>query len=180
MPIYEYYCACCHGRFSYLAKSINAATPACPRCGNVDVERLISAARVLHNTAHHAAQLQADRQRIDTDDPQVVAQFLKDSGRLTDSDGLYGSQVYRELLDRRAAGASEADVADLTNALVAEVHSDEITQMSGAVMFSEQVENRMQAEGPPERHDHESPLPLAATSRRGAQNLGWVSSDTKK
>lgn len=174
MPIYEYYCPHCHGRFSYLAKHIDAAAPACPRCGNTAVERLISAASVIHNSAHHETQLRADRQGLDTDDPQAIAQFLKDSGRLADSDGLYGSQVYRELLDRRAAGAGEAEVADLVDGLAAEVNTAEVTQMSGAVMFSKQVENRMQAEGPPEHHDHAQPESPAPTSRRGADNLGWV------
>ncbi len=174
MPIYEYYCAQCHGRFSHLAKSIGADAPACPRCGNAAVERLISAASVLHSSEHHTAQLRADRQGIDADDPQAIAQFLKDSGRLADSDGLYGSRAYRELIDRRAAGAGEADVADLVDDLAAEMRPAEATQMSGAVMFSEQVENRMQAEGPPERHDHEQSQSPEPTSRRGAANLGWV------
>lgn len=174
MPIYEYYCPHCHGRFSHLAKSIGTATPACPRCGNEAVERLMSAASVLHSSEQHTAQLRADRQGVNTDDPQAIAQFLKDSGRLADSDGLYGSKVYRELLDRRAAGAGEADVADLVDALTAEIHVGEATQMSGAVMFSEKVENRMQAEGPPERHDHEQTRSPEPTSRRGADNLGWV------
>lgn len=174
MPIYEYYCAQCHGRFSHLAKSIGAAAPACPRCGNVTVERIISAASVLHNSEHHTAQLSTDRQSVNTDDPQAIAQFLKDSGRLADSDGLYGSRAYRELIHRRAAGAGEADVADLVDALAAEMQPAEATQMSGAVMFSEQVENRMQAEGPPEHHDHEQTQSPEPASRRRADNLGWV------
>ncbi|MBN2002538.1 MAG: zinc ribbon domain-containing protein [Anaerolineae bacterium] len=177
MPIYEYYCSRCHGRFRHLAKHVDASAPPCPRCGNIEITRQVSAASVLHAESHHVAQLQEAKREVDQKDSQAIARFLQNSGRLADADGIYGSKVYRELLARKADGASDADVADLVPGLVSELQSTEGTQMAGAMLFSEQVENRMGAEGPPEHHETESSdvhsTPSARTRRR-ADDLGWA------
>ncbi len=178
MPIYEYYCTRCHGRFQHLAKRIGEAAPPCPRCGNLDVSRQVSAAATLHTQPHHTAELREASRKVDQDDSQAIARFLQESGHLADADGVYGSNAYRELLARRAEGATEADVADLTPSLLTEMQSNDAAQMAGAVMFSKQVENRMGAEGPPERHDHDAQesqsAEKAARVRRRADNLGWA------
>ena len=41
MPIYEFECAQCGCRFEELVAS-GAGTPACPDCGSIDTERLLS------------------------------------------------------------------------------------------------------------------------------------------
>lgn len=177
MPIYEYYCPQCHGQFRHLAKCIDAPAPPCPRCGNVEVSRQVSAAAVLHAQPHHAKQLRETSRQVDRNDSQAIARFLQESGHLADADGVYGSKVYRELLARRAEGASDADVDDLVSGLVTEMQSTASTQMAGAVMFSEQVENRMAAEGPPDHHETESPevQPTSSTrARRRVDDLGWA------
>jgi hypothetical protein len=118
---------------------------------------------------------------VDADDPRAIARFLQDSGRLADADGVYGSPAYRELLARRAEGAADADVTDLVDDLTSTMRTSEATQMAGAVMFTDRVENRMLAEGPPEDHEHASTdrtdaEPENGTShkrRRAAENLGW-------
>ncbi len=124
------------------------------------------------------------------EDPQAMARFLKESGRLEDAAGLYGSKAYRELIERRIQGATDADLADLVGDLTDEMASNELTQLAGAVALSEQVENRMAAEGPPHEHgaveaepesrgdtdrtiaDAESG-PRETHSRRSAPDLGW-------
>ncbi|MEK6278083.1 MAG: zinc ribbon domain-containing protein [Actinomycetota bacterium] len=41
MPIYEFKCAECGSRFEELVAS-GAGTPACPSCGSIETERLLS------------------------------------------------------------------------------------------------------------------------------------------
>ena len=187
LPIYEYYCDACRGRFSHLARRFDEPSPPCPRCGNVSVERLISASNVIRSAAHHEQQLKDDASRVTTQDAQAAAQFLDDSGRLVDTGGLYGSRAYRELIARRKDGATDADVADLVDDLTAAADLTPAAELAGMVALFDQVDNRIGAEGPPEGHEHGQGLVGAPDephdseqrrtrrpqSRRSARNLGW-------
>jgi len=171
----------CEGRFRHLARRIDAPPPPCPRCGNVEVERLISAANVVHSAAHHEQELRHAAAQVNADDPRAIARFLQDSGRLADAEGVYGTPAYRELLARRAEGATDADVTDLVDDLTTSMQASEAGQMAGALIFTDRVENRMLAEGPPEEHEHATTdktdaEPARKTShahRRAAKDLGW-------
>ncbi len=171
MPIYEYYCPVCNGRFKHLARRIDAPPPPCPRCGNAHVRKLVSASALIHTDAHHTQALRQEAEQVNSEDPQAIAQFLQTSGRLEDAEGLYGSKAYRELLYRRAQGATDADLTDLVDDLVTQMRATEASQMAGAVLFSERVEDRMAAEGPPEEHEHHHG---EASSPRQADDLGWA------
>ncbi len=183
MPIYEYYCPECNGRYSHLARRIGVPAPPCPRCGNVDVERLMSAAAVLHDQAVHDETLREQRAGLDEDDPKAIAQFLEQSGRLKDVEGVYGGEAYRELLARRRVGASDEDVEDLVDDLVADAsQSLEQTQAgmtAGATLFSDEVQARLQHghdQGHEHNHDHEhtGEHPSHTHSPRSAEDLGWA------
>ncbi len=181
MPIYEYYCPVCEGRFRHLARRIDAPPPPCPSCGTTRVERLIAAANIVRSGMHHEHQLRETASQVNSDDPSAIARFLQDSGRLADAEGIYGSPAYRELLARRAEGATDADVTDLVDDLASAMHASEASQMAGAVVLTDQVENRMLAEGPPENHEHaptdktyaESGNETSHARRRSAKDLGW-------
>ncbi len=181
MPIYEYYCPVCDGRFRHLARRIAAPPPPCPRCGAAEVERLVVAANVVHSGTHHAQQLRQAATQVNAGDSRAIARFLQESGHLADAEGVYGSAAYRELLARRAEGATDADVADLVDDLTASMQASEASQMAGAVVFTDRVENRMRAEGPPEDHKHattdktdgEPERKTPHPQRRAAQDLGW-------
>ncbi|MGC9467423.1 MAG: hypothetical protein ACP5HS_02415 [Anaerolineae bacterium] len=117
---------------------------------------------------------------MDSTDPQAAAEFLKESGRLEDASGLYGSRAYRELIERRVAGASDNDLTDLIDDLAAEVQPSTVTQVASALALSEQVENRMRAEHPPEDHEDGHPDGMSSSNpaskdqgSRGAEDLGW-------
>lgn len=181
MPIYEYYCPDCEGRYSHLARRIGEEAPPCPRCGNSAVERLVSAANVVHQDTYHEQRLEEEASQVNDRDTQEMSSFLEESGRLDDASGIYGSQAYRELLYRRKRGASDADLDDLVDDLTTEMNASQDTELAGAVVFSDEVENRMAAEGPPEHHEHEPRMGDDADagaprsgSRRSAENLGWV------
>jgi putative FmdB family regulatory protein len=181
MPIYEYYCTACQGRFKQLARQMDAPAPACPRCGNTEVERVISTVHTIHNSAYHQAQLKQEATSVDTQNTAEIAQFLNKSGRLEDVNGVYGSKVYRELVDRRAAGAEERDLTDLVDNLVEEMQTPEIGETAGAVLFSKQVSHRLSAEEPPEdqsqidnRNTEKRPRDTLKSSKQHIDDLGWV------
>ena len=121
-----------------------------------------------------------------------MAEFLKSSGRLEDTSGLYGSRAYRELIERRIDGATDADLADLVEDLSRAAEGAEATDLAAAMVLSKQVDNRIGAVGPPADHDadgaHTQPagaVPEAdaagdtssgqprAHSRRSSRHLGW-------
>ena len=192
LPIYEYYCTACRGRFRHLARQIDAPAPVCPRCGALQAERLISASHIVRGDAHHQRALKQEAGDVNREDPQTMAQFLKESGRLEDASGLFGSRAYKELIARRIEGAADADLADLVDDLVmaadpsqaasgeARQAAEEAQQMASALALSDRVENRMRAEGPPEDHDHAGTPGARAQDhdetnrpRRSAKDLGW-------
>lgn len=136
---------------------------------------------MIHGSAHHRDQLREGASHVDGTDPQAAAEFLKESGRLEDASGLYGSRAYRELIERRVAGASDNDLTDLIDDLAAEVQPSTVTEVASALVLSEQVENRMRAEHPPEDHEGGHPDGMSSSnhaskgqrSRGGAEDLGW-------
>ena len=116
---------------------------------------MISTVNVVRGGAAQDRQFEEAAKQVDAEDSQAIAQFLQASGRLEEATGVYGSKSYRELIARRADGAADADLADLVDDLTAQMHNSEATEMAGAMMFSERMENRMQAEGPPDHDDRE-------------------------
>ena len=160
---------------------MNAVAPPCPRCGDDRVERLISAGHLLHGATYHTQELRENVSQVDHEDSQAAARALKASGRLEDAVGLYGSRAYRELIERRIEGAGDADLDDLVDDLAGAATTTEAAQMAAAVALSEEVGNRLAAEGPPEddgsgaRDLVQGAMggPDAAQSRRKAPHLGW-------
>ncbi len=182
MPIYEYYCPTCHGRFRHLARSFDAPAPPCPRCGNPNVERLISAAAVLHSDAHHTEQVREQAKGVPQDDLAAAARFLQESGRLEDAEGLFGSAAYRELLARRAEGATDADLEDLVPELIQHTeHNDAIAAATAAALSGQMLdaveEHAHQAHDHDHdhehEHEHEHEHGHKHRAKRRATDLGW-------
>ncbi len=183
MPIYEYYCPVCQGRFRHLARTYDAPPPPCPRCGSTQVEKLISAAAVLHSAEHHTRQIREQAAGLPGDDLAAAARLLQESGRLQDTEGLFGSAAYRELLARRAEGATDADLEDLVPELTKYTEQNEAVAAATAAALSGQMldaveEHSHQAHEHDHEHEHahehehqhEQP---PASRRRGATDLGW-------
>jgi putative FmdB family regulatory protein len=166
MPIYEYYCPACHGRFSALQK-IDAPPPPCPRCKNEQVEKLIGAAGLVRAEGAHKEAFEERRGQVDPHDPQEVARFFREAGK--ELAGRYegelaGSEAFGELLDRVERGAADADMADLEDALVEAANSpykalgpDGDPETERAKAFAREHE----------RWPSKKP-------RRSADNLGWA------
>jgi putative FmdB family regulatory protein len=84
MPIYEYECGGCRRRVSLLIRTLAAAAaPACPRCGGVNLTRLMSRFATVKSEDARLESL-ADPSALgdlDENDPGSVARFMKKMGR---------------------------------------------------------------------------------------------------
>jgi hypothetical protein len=143
------------------------------------VERLVSAANLVHQDSYHEQELERASSDVNVNDTREISTFLDESGRLDDASGVYGSEAYRELIYRRKQGATDADLNDLVGDLTAEMNASQGTDLASAVVFSDDVENRIGADGPPEHHEHNTDHhsdtdPDRPHSRRSAEDLGWA------
>jgi putative FmdB family regulatory protein len=168
MPIYEYYCPHCDGHFRHLARTMDASPPPCPACGTEDVEKMISVA--------HRGRSEADRrERFDAKargardagvDQQTAAQVLQEGGSLTDEVTPLGMErdAFREIVERRAAGATDEELADVVDAMPLPEPPDHLhhhhDHASGA------------HHDPHEDHAEASPS-SKGRSRRRSKDLGW-------
>ncbi len=84
MPIYEYLCPSCNGRFQKLVRGFSdPAGLACPRCGSADVRRAISRVAQLKSEESRADAL-ADPSMfagLDENDPRSIARWAKKLGK---------------------------------------------------------------------------------------------------
>jgi putative FmdB family regulatory protein len=53
MPIFEYSCKQCQTAFELLVRA--GTKPACPKCGGVEIERLLSVPAIKSDATHRAA-----------------------------------------------------------------------------------------------------------------------------
>ncbi|MBN1484032.1 MAG: zinc ribbon domain-containing protein [Chloroflexia bacterium] len=80
MPIYEYRCPSCRGRFSKLVLRVGQPDEVrCPRCGSTEVERLISRFSTVRSEEEHLESLAdpAALADVDENDPQSVARWAR-------------------------------------------------------------------------------------------------------
>ncbi len=119
MPIYEYYCPHCDGHFRHLARTLNASPPPCPECSAEDVEKLVSVANPGRSEADRRERFDASARtaRDAGVDQQTAAQVLQQGGSLTDEVTPLGMEpdAFREIVERRAAGATDAELADVVD-----------------------------------------------------------------
>jgi putative FmdB family regulatory protein len=117
MPIYEYYCPTCDGRFSHLARRYDEAPPVCPGCGSHDVEKMVSRVNLGRSDGERQADFDARSQEIDQGDSREIAKFLQESGSLADEQAPIEREAFREIVARRAEGATDDDLQDVVDAL---------------------------------------------------------------
>ncbi|HEY0603331.1 MAG TPA: FmdB family zinc ribbon protein [Herpetosiphonaceae bacterium] len=83
MPIYEYICTDCNGRFQKLVGFHSTAAITCPRCGSESVRKAISRFAVVQSEDARLESLSAPSAMagLDVDDPASVARWAKQMGR---------------------------------------------------------------------------------------------------
>jgi len=133
MPIYEFYCRDCHRIYNFFSRTVNTEkSPACPRCGRSDLERLVSSFAVSRNRPEPAAgdgpmpdldedkleramaELERESAGLDENDPRQMATMMR---RMFEATGLNMGGGMEEALKRMESGEDpdqiEADMGDL-------------------------------------------------------------------
>lgn len=103
MPIYEYLCPNCNGRFQKLVSGFRDPQGlACPRCGNAEVQRAVSRVSVLKSEESRAESL-ADPSMfsgLDENDPRSIARWAKRLGKeLGDEAGEDWDEMVDQMLE---------------------------------------------------------------------------------
>ena len=111
MPIYEYFCPNCNGRFQKLVRGFSdPADLACPRCAGTEVQRAVSRVAVLKSEESRADAL-ADPSMfagLDENDPRSIARWAKKLGKeLGDEAGEDWDSMVEEMLEEELSGDEE-------------------------------------------------------------------------
>lgn len=111
MPIYEYSCPNCKGRFSKLVQGFNEPVGlACPRCGSTEVRRAVSRFAVLKSEDSRLEDL-ADSSLLaglDENDPRSIARWAKKMGKqLGDEVGDDWDEMVDQMLEEELSGESQ-------------------------------------------------------------------------
>ena len=111
MPIYEYLCQNCNGRFQKLVRGFSdPADLACPRCAGTAVRRAVSRVAVLKSEESRADAL-ADPSMfagLDENDPRSIARWAKKLGKeLGEEAGEDWDSMVEEMLEEELNGEGE-------------------------------------------------------------------------
>jgi len=113
MPIYEYLCPSCNGRFQKLVRGFSDPVGlACPRCASLDVRRAVSRVAVLKSEEARADAM-ADLSMfagLDETDPRSIARWAKKLGKeLGEEAGEDWDSMVEEMLEEELNGEQGED-----------------------------------------------------------------------
>ena len=111
MPIYEYVCPNCNGRFQKLVRGFSDPVGlTCPRCASTEVQRAVSRVAVLKSEESRADAL-ADPSMfagLDENDPRSIARWAKKLGKeLGEEAGEDWDSMVEEMLEEELSGEGE-------------------------------------------------------------------------
>ena len=111
MPIYEYVCPHCNGRFQKLVQGFrDPAGLQCPRCGNAEVRRAVSRVAVVKSEDARMDAL-ADPSMfagLDENDPRSIAHWAKKMGKeLGEEAGEDWDEMVDQMLEEEMNGEDE-------------------------------------------------------------------------
>jgi putative FmdB family regulatory protein len=131
MPIYEFYCERCNTIFNFYSKTSNTSKqPACPRCKEVTLKRLLSSFSIVRKGTEEEGEeslpfdeekmekavgmLAHEAEHINEDDPRQAAQMMR---KLSEMTGLQMGKGMQEALERMEAGEDpekiEEEIGDI-------------------------------------------------------------------
>jgi putative FmdB family regulatory protein len=111
MPIYEYRCENCHRRVSVLVKRMGEEASACPRCGSVQLSRLVSRFAYARGEEARLERLaeEAALAGVDENDPKSAARFMKRMGEELGEEA--GPELGQAIEEMESGGGGAADDA---------------------------------------------------------------------
>ena len=111
MPIYEYRCHDCHRRVSRFYRSFTEIeeVPSCPRCGGLNLTRLISRVSLVRSEEGRLDALSDPSMLgdLDEDDPKSIARWMR---KMSAEGGEYMPEEFGEVIDRLESGQSPEDI----------------------------------------------------------------------
>lgn len=115
MPIYEYLCPSCNGRFQKLVQGFSdPAGLACPRCGHAEVRRAVSRVAVM-KSEDSRFEAMADPSKLaglDENDPRSIARWAKKLGKeLGEEAGDDWDELVDQMMEEELSDEDEADEA---------------------------------------------------------------------
>ena len=121
MPIYEYDCGGCRRRVSILVRSLSSSeTPQCPRCGSVELHRLMSRFSTVKSEDARLESLSDPSQfgDLDENDPKSVARMMKRMGDEMGEDlgDDFDAAMDEAMADGDGLGDGEGSMADAAGA----------------------------------------------------------------
>jgi putative FmdB family regulatory protein len=113
MPIYEYLCPACNGKFQKLVRGFSDPEGlACPRCGSPEVRRAVSRFATLKTEEDRVESL-ADPSTLaglDESDPRAIARWAKRLGKeLGEDAGEDWDEMVEQMLDEELSGEEGED-----------------------------------------------------------------------
>lgn len=113
MPIYEYLCPACNGKFQKLVRGFSDPEGlACPRCGNPEVRRAVSRFATVKSEDDRVEAL-ADPSTLaglDESDPRSIARWAKRLGKeLGEDAGEDWDEMVDQMLEEEMNGGSDEE-----------------------------------------------------------------------
>jgi putative FmdB family regulatory protein len=113
MPIYEYLCPSCNGKFQRLVRGFSDPEGlTCPRCGSPEVRRAVSRFATLKSDDDRVDAL-ADPSSLaglDESDPRSIARWAKKLGKeLGEDAGEDWDEMVEQMLDEELSGEGDDD-----------------------------------------------------------------------
>lgn len=113
MPIYEYLCRNCNGRFQKLVSGFGQQPlVVCPRCQSTDVNKAVSRFAVMQSEESRLESMAdpAALSGLDEDDPRSVARWAKNMGKQMGEDlGEDWDQMVDEMMEDEMGGDSQEE-----------------------------------------------------------------------
>jgi putative FmdB family regulatory protein len=115
MPIYEYACPACRVIFNFLSKRVNPdRLPACPKCGNRNMTKLVSRFAMPRGLKEPAAPSEdAEGPMPDFDDPRVERTMLeleRDMEHMDENNPKHMAHLMRKMKDLMPPGTVPKDL----------------------------------------------------------------------
>lgn len=116
MPIYEYLCPECHGKFQKLVRGFSDPPGlACPRCGSAQVRRAVSRFATIKSEDDRMESLAdpGNFSGLDESDPRSIARWAKRMGKeLGEDAGEDWSEMVDQMLEEELSGEEGAEGAE--------------------------------------------------------------------
>jgi putative FmdB family regulatory protein len=163
MPIYEYACPTCRVIFNFLSKRIKPeGPPACPKCGNKKMRKLVSRFAMPRGLKEPAAKTEGGEEPMpDFDDPRVertMVELERDMEHMDENNPKHMAHMMRKMKDLMPPGTIPKELDVAIKRLEAGEDPEKIEEDMGDVLGEFMGGEEPGAGGPGGGYSHDSGL----------------------